>query len=180
MDQQIVTIGVLTYNSSKYVIETLESIKAQTYPSLILQISDDCSTDDTIEICKKWIEDNKERFVKTKVIIPDHNTGVSANANRNWDECETEWIKDIAGDDLLLPNCIEDNMKYIEKHPDAVVVFSKVKGFRASNGKKKLVDIPWHDYSFFNLTPKEQYNFLFYKGNHLPAASCFYNINVYA
>lgn len=172
-----VTIGVLTYNSSKYVIETLESIKAQTYPNIILQISDDCSTDKTIEICKNWIEKNKERFVKTKIIVPKHNTGVSANANRNWDACETEWLKSIAGDDLLLPNCIEDNMKYVEKHPEAVVVFSRVKGFTIKWGRKKWVDIPWHNYNFFSLSPEEQYHYLLHKGNHLPAAPCFYNIS---
>ena len=73
-DKPVVTISVITYNSSKYVLETLESIKAQTYPNIRLQICDDCSTDNTIELCKKWIKDNKERFVKTKIIIPPANT----------------------------------------------------------------------------------------------------------
>lgn len=176
MNKQVVTVGVSTYNSSKYVIETLESIKAQTYPHLILQISDDYSTDNTIELCKKWIEENKERFVKTKIIVPEHNTGVSANANRNWDACETEWFKGIAGDDLLLPNCIEDNLKYVEEHPDAVVVFSRVSTFKICSKKKTWNKDSWHDYSFFRLTPEEQYHYLFYNGNNLPASPCFYNI----
>lgn len=175
-NQPIVTVGVITYNSSKYVIETLESIKAQSYPHLILQISDDCSTDNTVEICEKWIEKNKDRFVNTKIIVPEHNTGVSANANRAWDACETEWYKDIAGDDLLLPNCIEENINYVSEHPEAVVVFSRVRAFAINSWRKKWVNVPWHDYSFFYLTPKEQYHYLFYKGNYLPAAPCFYNI----
>ena len=64
--QPVVTVSVSTYNSSKYVVETLESIKAQTWKNIILQISDDCSTDNTIELCRNWIEQNKERFVETK------------------------------------------------------------------------------------------------------------------
>jgi alpha-1,3-rhamnosyltransferase len=176
MDQPVVTIGVLTYNSSKYIIETLESIKAQTYPKLILNISDDCSTDNTIDLCKQWIEENRDRFVKTKIIVPEHNTGVSGNANRNWDACETEWFKDIAGDDLLLPNCIEYNMKYVNEHPETIVLFSRVRPFRVHHGKKIWEKESWHDYNFFNLTPEEQYHYLFYNGNHLPAAPCFYNI----
>lgn len=171
-----VTIGVLTYNSSKYVIETLESIKAQTYPNIILQISDDCSTDKTIEICKNWIEKNKERFVKTKIIVPKHNTGVSANANRNWDACETEWFKSIAGDDLLLPNCIEDNMKYVEEHPDAIFVFSKPKAFGVSKKKCELYLKRRFDYSFFSMEPEMQYDKIRY-GSCLPAAAVFSNIN---
>ena len=176
MNQPVVTISVYTYNSSKYILETLESIKEQTYPNLILQICDDCSTDNTIDLCKKWIDDNKERFVKTKIIIPEYNTGPSGNANRGWDACETEWLKEIAGDDLLLPNCIEDNLKYVEEHPDTVVVFSKVKTFRVYLWKYKWERESWHDYNFFKLPANEQYNSLIYNGNHLPAASCFCNI----
>lgn len=176
MNKPVVTVGVLTYNSSDYVIETLESIKAQTYNSLSLQISDDFSTDNTIELCMNWIDKNKERFVNTKIIVPEHNTGVSANANRDWEACETEWLKDIAGDDLLLPNCIEDNVNYIKDHPDSVVVFSRIRPFSVRFGRKKWKEKSWHNYDFFNLSTKEQYYFLFYIGNKLPAAPCFYNI----
>ncbi len=52
----LVSIIVITYNSSKYVLETLESAKAQTYQNIELIVSDDGSTDNTIEICKIWIE----------------------------------------------------------------------------------------------------------------------------
>ena len=121
-----VTVSVTTYNSAKYVAETLESIKNQSYPNLILQISDDCSTDNTIDICKSWINKNKDRFVKTKIIVPESNTGVTGNCNRAWDACETRYFKGIAGDDLLLPYCIEKNMQYVTQHPEAIFVFSKI------------------------------------------------------
>ena len=58
----LVSIIVITYNSSKYVLETLESAKAQTYQNIELIVTDDCSNDNTVEICRKWIEENKERF----------------------------------------------------------------------------------------------------------------------
>ena len=51
----IVSVVVVTYNSAKYVLETLESIKDQTYPNLSLVISDDCSTDNTVKLCRKCI-----------------------------------------------------------------------------------------------------------------------------
>lgn len=175
MNNPIVTVGVLTYNSSKYVIETLESIKAQTYPHLILQISDDCSTDNTIELCKKWIEDNKERFVKTKIIVPEHNTGVSANANRDWDACETEWLKEIAGDDVLLPNCIADNIKYVSEHSDAFVVFSILRCFGISEECCRKFEEKVFDYSFFEMSPVDQFERIKY-GSCLPIPTAFYNI----
>lgn len=174
MNQPIVTVGVLTYNSSEYIVETLESIKKQTYPHLILQISDDCSTDNTIELCKIWINKNKERFIKTKIIVPEHNTGVSGNANRDWDACETEWLKEIAGDDILLPNCIEDNIKYVEQQSDAIIIFSRPRLFGVSERECEQY-IKKFDFSIFDMNSEQQYERIRYK-NCLPASTAFYNI----
>ena len=55
----LVSISVITYNSSKYILDTLDSVKAQTYPNLELVISDDCSTDNTIDLCKDWVKRTK-------------------------------------------------------------------------------------------------------------------------
>ena len=45
-----VTVAVITYNSSKFIRETLDSIKAQTYDEIKLIVADDCSTDNTLKI----------------------------------------------------------------------------------------------------------------------------------
>lgn len=174
-NKPIVTVSVTAYNSSKYILETLESIKAQTYHNLILQISDDCSKDETIDICLKWIMENQNRFVKTKLIVPFKNTGVSANCNRNWDECETEWLKGIAGDDLLLPNCVETYMNYVMVNPDSVLIFGKALTFSTKLGKRIFKGYI-HNYEYFKLSSEELHHELIWKGNSLPAASAFYNI----
>lgn len=171
-----VTVSVITYNSAKYVAETLESIKNQSYPNLILQISDDCSTDNTIDICKSWINKNKDRFVKTKIIVPESNTGVTGNCNRAWDVCETRYFKGIAGDDLLLPYCIEKNMQYVTQHPEAIFVFSKIQVFGADE-KRNLIIEKMFDYSCFKMTPEEQLNRLLNGNNFIPASTAFVNID---
>ena len=125
----LVSVAVITYNSSKYVLETLESIKAQTYKNIELIISDDCSTDNTMQLCKNWCEQNKKRFARIQYVEVEQNTGVSANCNRAEDACEAEWVKLIAGDDLLLPNCITDFMDYVTKHKDVLCVFGKMQVF---------------------------------------------------
>ena len=177
VDLPIVTISVITYNSSKYVLETLKSIKNQTYPNLILQISDDFSKDNTVELCRKWLKDNQDRFIKSKIIVPEHNTGVSANCNRALDYCETKYSKLIAGDDLLLPNCIKDNVEYMEEHSNAAVVFSKAKTFSVFYGIKCERGYK-HDYEFFRKTPELQYKSLIEFGNTLPASSVFWNVEI--
>ena len=60
----LISVVVLTYNSSLYITETLNSIKDQTYDNIELIITDDCSTDSTLIICEDWINLNKSRFCK--------------------------------------------------------------------------------------------------------------------
>lgn len=126
MQLLLVSIIVTTYNSAKFVIETLESAKAQTWQNLELIVSDDCSSDNTVELCSEWIARNKERFVSTDIITVPKNTGVSANCNRCIKASNADWIKFIAGDDILLPNCIEENMKFVAEHAEASIIFSQV------------------------------------------------------
>jgi len=78
-ENPLVSIIVITYNSSEYVIETLESAKAQTYQNIELIVSDDCSTDETLEICRDWMKKNQDRFVRSELITTEKNTGISGN-----------------------------------------------------------------------------------------------------
>ena len=174
MEHPLVSVPVITYNSSKFVLETLESIKAQTYQNIELIISDDCSTDNTVELCQNWVEENKERFVRTQIITSEVNTGVSANLNRAEANCQGVWVKGIAGDDLLIPDCIADCMQYIQEHPETIYLFGRCKAFGASEERCKVIDNVF-DYSFFTTTPKEQLNRLIFVGNCIPATTAFYN-----
>ena len=112
--QPIVSIIIVTYNSSKYILETLNSARSQTYQNIELIVSDDCSTDDTVKICKDWLEINKSRFVRGKLVIAENNAGVAANCNRGVNNSVGEWIKLIAGDDLLVPNAIFEFMEFVK------------------------------------------------------------------
>ena len=171
----LVTVGVYTYNSSKTVLETLESIKSQAYPRLELIVADDCSTDKTVPICKKWISRNKDRFVNTQIIIPEKNTGQSGNYNRALKASHGEWIKDIDGDDLLTPNCIEDYVNFVKEHPEAIFVFGKAEVFGTS---KQAIDKfnKVFDYHFFDLPVQEKYERLITKGNCIASPSAFSNV----
>ena len=102
----LVSVVVITYNSSATVIETLESIKEQTYQNVELIVTDDCSKDDTVFVVQKWLESNQACFVNAELVTTTVNTGVSANLNRGIKKSSGEWIKSIAGDDRLKPYAI--------------------------------------------------------------------------
>lgn len=177
MNNPLVSIYVCTYNSSKTIIETLESILSQTYKNIELVISDDDSKDDSVKVCEKWVSDNKARFVRTQIVSHTPNTGTSANANRAVFACQGEWIKGIGGDDKLLPNCIEDFIWYISEHPHATIIFSRVVGFGNIEAAQQW---PWLNVKRFfdNLTPL-QFRIILSTQNFLPAASVFLKKSVW-
>lgn len=174
----LVSVCVICYNSSEYIIDTLESIKSQTYRNIELIVSDDKSPDTTVAVCKEWIEKNKDRFVRTEVIVPEKNTGTSGNYNRALFASMGEWIKFIDGDDVLLENCIEENVNYIISNDNAKVVFSNVVIFqdKIGNPRNKLFFDDKKN-SFFDKDAIGQLQIAL-AGNPMPSASFFVNSEI--
>lgn len=172
-NRPLVSVNVLMYNSSRYIIETLESIKAQTYQNIELIMSDDKSTDNTVQICEDWISRNKNRFVSYKILVPEHNTGQSGNYNRAFRAATGEWIKEIDGDDLLLPNCISTLVDAAMANPDYKYFFGKVRCFGESSEIISLLEQTF-DYSIFDKSPQEQLDVL-YEKNCIPSPASFYS-----
>ena len=153
----LVSCTVITYNSSKTVLETLESIKNQTYQNIELIVSDDCSTDSTISLCHDWIERNRERFVRVELITVDKNTGVSGNANRATKACRGEWQKGIAADDKMLADCIENYIDFINNNPEAKIISSFIRVYNDTFDESNCVGRNVVNYrAFFDLSLEEQ------------------------
>jgi glycosyltransferase involved in cell wall biosynthesis len=169
----LVSIIVITYNSSKYVLETLDSIKNQTYRNFELIISDDCSTDDTIEVIQKWINYNNGLSFEVKLIESKINTGIPSNVNRGMDKATGEWVKIIAGDDLLLSDCIASNMDFVESS-SAQFIFSKP--VYINDLSEDIEDNNKFDYSFYSLESNQQYVFLLTRDNPINPPSLFFNM----
>ncbi|MBQ9639476.1 MAG: glycosyltransferase family 2 protein [Bacteroidales bacterium] len=110
----LVTIVVVTYNSARYIIQTLESVAHQSYRRLQLIISDDCSQDDTPQLCRQWVQSNQERFAEALFIQTPANGGIVANYNWALQQVRGQWVKYIAGDDLLQPQCINRLMDHAQ------------------------------------------------------------------
>lgn len=123
-DKVSVSIIVLTYNSEQYVCETLESIKSQTFNDFELIISDDGSEDRTIEICQNWLDQNEIFLRKSKIITVQNNTGTTANYNRGFIASCGEWLKYIDGDDVLMNDCIANNIKFIKENHGVSILHS--------------------------------------------------------
>lgn len=178
--QTLVSILVVTYNSVKTVLETLESIKAQTYPHIELIISDDCSSDNTVALCRAWVEKNKKRFVRTEIITVAKNTGTAGNLNRAEAACRGVWIKGIAGDDCLMPDCVHDYMDYVSTHPEATIVFGQtaVFGYNPQVCRQKEETMRQYNAKMAQLDSADQLSIVL-NGDCPSAPSVFYKKSLY-
>ena len=157
-EMQIITVAVIAYNSEKTIKDTLDSISNQTFNKKNIEviISDDCSIDNTLYIAEEWRRLHLEQFHSVRIVSHDKNQGVTANCNQAWRLATGSWIKSIAADDLLLPDCIELNVNYVLEHPSANVVFSNMIPF-TQFGQEKAVK---HDTRKFFCGQKKQYESL--------------------
>ena len=115
--EKLVSVIVPCYRHEKYIKACLESIMAQTYQNIELLVCDDCSPDSSYEIICSMRKELEARFTSVTLIRNDVNQGVTKNLNKMIQLSRGEYIKDIASDDMLMPNCIEDLVNYIETNP---------------------------------------------------------------
>ncbi len=134
-----VSVIIVTYNSADFILETLDSVANLTWKNIELIITDDCSTDRTVELCRNWLKDNERRFPGTELVTSDVNTGVSANGNRGLQKATGEWVKFLGGDDAFYPGFLTKSMEYVTAHPEIRVLFSQLNVYRGSFDEKNFV-----------------------------------------
>ena len=88
MDNFTVSIITPSYNSSSFIAETIESILSQTYLNWELLITDDCSTDRSVEIIERYIQ----RDSRIKLFRLEKNCGAGACRNRSISEAKGRFI----------------------------------------------------------------------------------------
>lgn len=134
---ECVSVLVIAYNSSQTILETLNSIAAQTYPYLELIVADDCSTDNTKAIAQAWMRVHSARFLRMEVVAQPRNLGVGKNVNAAYAAARCEWVKSIAADDIMMPSCVEDYVHFVSTHSCDGFVLSNMRLFYEENGAKR-------------------------------------------
>jgi hypothetical protein len=100
-----VTVIVPLFNYANFVVEALESVRAQTLAELDLIVVDDCSTDASLEILLDWIRRNAQRFNRLQVIHNRQNSGLGPSRNAGFSAAETPFLFPLDADNRLLPEC---------------------------------------------------------------------------
>ena len=132
-----------TYNYGRFIGETLESLRAQTYAAWECIVVDDGSTDDTAEIVARWVErDARIRYLRQS------NQRQAVAKNIGLAEARGRYVQFLDADDLLEPRKLERHVEFLDAHPDADLVYGDTRYFRTESASEFLYGMfgetePW-------------------------------------
>lgn len=107
----LVSILIPNYNHSKYLEQCIESAVKQTYPNTEIIVLDNCSTDNSVEVARKYEKDGV-RICRNQFNIMSFNYKVLVNLLMNG-----EYFVLLCADDYLLPEFIEKAVAIMEANP---------------------------------------------------------------
>jgi glycosyltransferase involved in cell wall biosynthesis len=109
-DGPLITIILLCYNQWRFVAEAVGGILSQTYSPVEILIFDDCSTDQTADIIERTIADHPHRH-DVRFIRNPENKHSNIVCRMGLRMAKGEFIFVSHGDDIMLPNMVEEMVK---------------------------------------------------------------------
>jgi glycosyltransferase involved in cell wall biosynthesis len=119
----LVTIGIPVYNEEKYLEQTIESAINQDFKDIEIVISDNGSTDGSVEIIKKYADLDKRIYP----IYKEKNTGPAGNFHSLLDNTRSKYFVLLGAHDLFLPNYIREAVAFLESNPAYVMAYPQSK-----------------------------------------------------
>lgn len=107
----LVSVIMPSYNTGKYIAESIESVLNQTYQNWELIIVDDCSTDNTVSGVKPYLTEKRVHFLENS-----QNSGAAITRNRALREAKGKWVAFLDSDDLWMPDKLEKQIDFMERN----------------------------------------------------------------
>ena len=114
----LVSVIIPSYNRSKYLRQTIESVLDQTYSNIELFVVDDGSTDDSLDVARSYGE---------RLTVLQHpngqNKGQSASINVGIESATGEFIAILDSDDYWMLDKLEKQVRFFREHPEIGLVY---------------------------------------------------------
>lgn len=124
-DAPLVTAVVGAWKAEPFLVETLDSLAAQTWPNLEILIADDASPDATFEVAEAWAEAQPDGGPQVRVLRREENLGWPENLNRMAEkEARGEFLFWAFHDDLVEPDYVEALAALLLAEPRAALAYS--------------------------------------------------------
>ncbi len=136
----LISIIIPTFNSSKQLKATLNSVLSQTYTNWECILVDDGSIDLTETISENYREkDNRFQLYKRPEDLP---KGPSSARNYGVTKAKGDYLIFLDADDLLATTCLENRVAQFQQHPECdFLVFQMERFLDAPDFSKKEIDI---------------------------------------
>ncbi len=111
-----ITVLLITYNHSKHIEKSIESILGQQLDEPFeIVVADDDSTDSTIAILKRYAKQNSH--IKFKFLESFENIGITGNYQRAFSACQGEYVAVMEGDDYWVsPYKLAKQCEFLDEH----------------------------------------------------------------
>ncbi|MDO4303796.1 MAG: glycosyltransferase family 2 protein [Bacillota bacterium] len=116
IEDKKVSIILCFYNEERYLQKAIDSVLAQTYHNFELIIINDGSTDGSDAIIKKYTDDRIIYKINTE------NRRLAYSRNRGLELATGDYIGFFDGDDIMLPDKMEKQVKYLKEHADVTLL----------------------------------------------------------
>lgn len=123
------------YNCANTLPDAIDSIVNQTYTNWELIMCDDCSSDNTYEVAKKYLDKYPDKVILIKNEV---NSKLAYTLNHCLEYATGKYIARMDGDDKCLPDRFEKQIKYLQNHLDIQLVGTAMQQFN-EKGNLNLV-----------------------------------------
>ena len=106
---ELVSIIMPSYNTARFIKETVDSVLAQSYTNWELLVVDDCSTDNTDDVVAQFSGDSRIKYIKNS-----KNSGAAESRNRALREAKGKWIAFLDSDDLWEPDKLKKQIAFMK------------------------------------------------------------------
>lgn len=102
-----ITVGVSLHNYCRFIIDTLDSVAAQTFERITLIVVDDGSTDNGPDLTLAWMRQHGKRFIRSIFVSRERNRGLAAARNLALELTQSPFYFVLDADNMLYPRCLE-------------------------------------------------------------------------
>lgn len=136
----MVSIIVPVYNVKKYIVETVECVRCQTYDNWELLLIDDCSNDGTAQKLDEYLKRTDDGRIKVTHLS--ENIGAAKARNFGVEQASGRYIAYLDADDLWEPQKVERELAFM-KEKDAAFAFTGYEfADEGGNGMGRIVHVP--------------------------------------